>query len=607
MDIKFKDNSQLRFLFNQLEYIESTGTQYIDTGIKPNQDTRVALEFNDLNQSVAFLFGSRISSGNAEFGYLNGTSVGQGARYGAQQGTLAITHNVKLTLNANKTQWALSNGNTTTFQSTTFQSTQNCALFGFNNGGSVNFVSIRVYSCKIYDNNILIRDFIPAKDKDDIVCLYDTVSKTFFYNQGTGDFIAGQEVPSTVIKLSDNILLKTTTFYHKNTPNINGLVVLKSILNAQETAEDVVLNRIRVDIGNVSGPLSKLMQYAQFAGFNDNYEPQLKPRLVGTWTVNDWYTTAQLAQAQAAFDGLTIVGDPNYLINFNDLAVQVLDPNEDNYNPAVAIILQRHNLGITMTDTPLGHGRWFLTKAQAAAITDIANNVSATWISWFSSVTTINDNNNIVDGESHNFTSFNELKYFTNVNFRSNGIKQANLFYGCSLLEEVTIPSHINSISMYAFNRCGSLTKVNLDNITVINNGCFADCVNLPLTDTDVSKFTYIGSNAFENCTKATFTTINANVTSISESSVLMNTFANTASIPYLHFLSETPVTGIMCNFARNHIYNSFYGTTYKIYVGDGSSAAHDDAVLAAYQAASNWSEMVSYLDTWYNYLHPTT
>lgn len=43
-----------------------------------------------------------------------------------------------------------------------------------------------------------------------------------------------------------------------------------------------------------------------------------------------------------------------------------------------------------------------------------------------------------------------------------------------------------------------------------------------------------------------------------------------------------------------------------KVYVGDGTSAAHDDAILALYQADSEWSASagVSKLDTWYNYLH---
>lgn len=41
-----------------------------------------------------------------------------------------------------------------------------------------------------------------------------------------------------------------------------------------------------------------------------------------------------------------------------------------------------------------------------------------------------------------------------------------------------------------------------------------------------------------------------------------------------------------------------------KIYVGDGSSAAHDNAILAQYTADADWSAYSSKLDTWYNYIN---
>ena len=39
------------------------------------------------------------------------------------------------------------------------------------------------------------------------------------------------------------------------------------------------------------------------------------------------------------------------------------------------------------------------------------------------------------------------------------------------------------------------------------------------------------------------------------------------------------------------------------IYVGDGSSAAHDDAILAQYLADADWAQYSAKLDTWYNYV----
>ena len=37
--------------YTQLEYIESTGTQYISTGITPTENTKVVIEFNSSSSS----------------------------------------------------------------------------------------------------------------------------------------------------------------------------------------------------------------------------------------------------------------------------------------------------------------------------------------------------------------------------------------------------------------------------------------------------------------------------------------------------------------------------------------------------------------------------
>ena len=52
----------------------------------------------------------------------------------------------------------------------------------------------KLYHCKIWNNGALERDFIPCKDPNGVVCLYDKVEGKYYYNQGTGDFTAGPEV-----------------------------------------------------------------------------------------------------------------------------------------------------------------------------------------------------------------------------------------------------------------------------------------------------------------------------------------------------------------------------------------------------------------------------
>lgn len=51
---------------------------------------------------------------------------------------------------------------------------------------------------------------------------------------------------------------------------------------------------------------------------------------------------------------------------------------------------------------------------------------------------------------------------------------------------------------------------------------------------------------------------------------------------------------------------DAVFGTseTYKIYVGDGESAANDNALLAQYLTDVKWAAYSSRLDTWYNFLH---
>ena len=263
-------------------------------------------------------------------------------------------------------------------------------------------------------------------------------------------FIAGS--------IAGSIAVNVDKLFIKDCPLVNGYDNLNKIYYVQSDNGSVILSRVRVDIGNVSGSISKLMKYASMAGFNDAGEEQSKPRLVGTWTINDWYTSAQLAQAQAAFDGLTIVGDPNYILDFSQMAVQVLDPNEDNYNPAVAIILQGQNKGVTMSNAPFGYGRWFITQTEAA-LTSVST--------YFTSKNSVTDSNLIVseDALSYYFREFNEFRFFNNIGNQG--------FYG-SGISSIIINERLTTIGNLAFGDCGNLKYVYIpSNVTSILNKAF--------------------------------------------------------------------------------------------------------------------------------------
>lgn len=182
----------------RLEYIESTGTQYIDTGFKHNQNTRVVMDaqFTNLSSTagVQWLFDGRASDGSGCKGVfydhrdnLNKVSCDYAAvsnRYRFAD----LNASDRLHIDYNKNVVTI-NGHVKTYSAVSFQSNSSMALFALNNNGTVeSYGSSRIYSCKIYDNDFLVRNFIPCKNAQDAVGLYDLVTETFYANQGTGAF-----------------------------------------------------------------------------------------------------------------------------------------------------------------------------------------------------------------------------------------------------------------------------------------------------------------------------------------------------------------------------------------------------------------------------------
>ena len=193
--------------YKQLEYIESTGTQYIDTEFVGNNNSRILIDFyaDTMTQNTA-LFGSRDSSNENSLSswYINSVSVATGklrADYYSSTSTSGIyqfansdTGNRYL-LDYNKNTVTMGN-DSHTFTETTFSTPSNILLLTCNLGTTADTRRWKgkIYSCKIYDNNVLTRDFIPCINDQNVVGLYDIVNDTFYTNQGAGTFVAGPQI-----------------------------------------------------------------------------------------------------------------------------------------------------------------------------------------------------------------------------------------------------------------------------------------------------------------------------------------------------------------------------------------------------------------------------
>lgn len=198
--------SRLPIGYIEVEYIEGTGTQYIDTGFS-TAATPVKYHIvyeHDTVLSVAGFFGARESSPSRDSGWAHITSSGSLALYvgttSAAIGKQSVGSVNDLTIEiTSATEYSYSyNG---TVGNMKYSGDRSASipqyLFAVNSGGLARWqCAIKVYAFSITENGNLARNFVPCKNADGEVGMYDTVTATFFGNAGSGVFIAGDIVMS---------------------------------------------------------------------------------------------------------------------------------------------------------------------------------------------------------------------------------------------------------------------------------------------------------------------------------------------------------------------------------------------------------------------------
>ena len=192
--------------YTQLEYIESTGTQYINTGVVLKSDATITTVGQFLNITS--------TSPLTMWGFMGLY------RNFPRWGCSVFSNQWLMDLNYTTSQYN-ANTNKHTFVNTTNGVTYDCLVDGVslygrkdvpspdtytsnvlsvylfarnNNNNAGNFSSSRIYSFNIVQDDIEVINLIPARrNSDNVLGMYDTVSQTFYTNAGTGTFIAGPE------------------------------------------------------------------------------------------------------------------------------------------------------------------------------------------------------------------------------------------------------------------------------------------------------------------------------------------------------------------------------------------------------------------------------
>lgn len=180
----------------ELEYIQSGGTQYIRTGVLPQQNLHLAMDVMALSTTTAAFFGGRTGAGNSSivFWQLDANTIR--ADYGNvnEQYTFSSMSS-RFTIDMNNNVVTFGN-ESITFNAQTFSSPYEITLLTNNTGGTIDdrMLSARIFAMQIFLNTELVRDYIPCKNASGEVGLYDQVGAQFYGNAGTGTFEAGPEV-----------------------------------------------------------------------------------------------------------------------------------------------------------------------------------------------------------------------------------------------------------------------------------------------------------------------------------------------------------------------------------------------------------------------------
>lgn len=194
-NISFSEITGWKSLYTQLQYIESTGTQWIDTGFISNQDSGYEIKFmaSEGMTGACGIYGARTSATANSF--LLAAWKDNNALFtdynSYVSGRIRIKYDNDIHIfKANKNEIIMDGNKSITNNYTSFTSGKSSYIFKVNGGLSAS--KVKVYYLKVYDNNELVRDFIPILDEDDNPCLYDKVEGKYYYNQGTGEFLYGE-------------------------------------------------------------------------------------------------------------------------------------------------------------------------------------------------------------------------------------------------------------------------------------------------------------------------------------------------------------------------------------------------------------------------------
>ena len=224
--------------YTEVEYIQGDGASWLDTNIIPDITTKVVVDAysaaTDCLNGVA-LFGATDSFLSYSFQTiakwlyvgklgvkhsLGSNSLAEDTFGGRHIITIDLSDTVNV-VNVDGVDYGENIGTTTTCVTPIL-------LFNKYDAWGSTYISTlstaKIYSFKIYQSDELVFDGIPVLDSNGESCLYDKINNTFLYNQGEGTFINGEITDKNYI-MNNTFIQGTYKYQDTNTiiePNLTA-------------------------------------------------------------------------------------------------------------------------------------------------------------------------------------------------------------------------------------------------------------------------------------------------------------------------------------------------------------------------------------------------
>lgn len=206
--LKYYERRELPTGYLPIEYLETNGTQYIDTGIPCNT--------NNLAVEIEYLPTAGYRSDNGIFGGAWATNgfflqVANGWKMhdGGSVSTFSASYDDFTILKAVHGEGLYINGVLNQITTTGSNVSNTLKLLGGLSSSKDGHGRIKY--AKVWSGETLLLDLVPALNANDTPCMYDYVSEQDFYNEGSGTFgyataIDGKPITDAYLKVNGSWL-----------------------------------------------------------------------------------------------------------------------------------------------------------------------------------------------------------------------------------------------------------------------------------------------------------------------------------------------------------------------------------------------------------------